>query len=1167
MKFTHLHVHSYYSILDGAASPETLVQKAIENGMEALALTDHGNMFGIKKFHDAAQKHNIKPILGCEVYLAQDRHKRERIKGQKEYYHLILLAKNEKGYHNLIKLVSAGYLEGMYYKPRIDWELLYKYHEGLIASSACLAGEIPQAILQKDLDKAEELAQKYKDLFGKDFYLELMLHPSEVPGKNEEVYEKQKIVNKHLIEIAKKLEIKVIATNDVHFASKEDAEAHDHLIAINTGSDIDDEKRLKYTQQEYLKSADEMLELFGDIPEALENTQEIVEKVEIYELNHKPIMPVYKLPEGFSDDAEYLTHLVWEGAKKRYGDPVQEEAKERIQFELDTIIKMGFPGYFIIVWDFIHKAREIGVSVGPGRGSAAGSVVSYCLEITQIDPIRYGLLFERFLNPERISLPDIDVDFDDEGRDKVLQYVADKYGKFNVAHLVTFGTMAAKMAIRDVARVRKLPLSKADQLAKMVGSSKSIKKVPEFKKEKKESEEVAKVLEIAEKLEGSVRQTGIHACGVIIGKDDLSEYIPLMKTEDAVLNVTQFEGPDAEACGMLKMDFLGLKTLSIIKQAVNLAKKKNPNLDIDNIPFNDKETYKLFSQGNTIGIFQFESEGMRRYLKQLKPDRFEDLIAMNALYRPGPMEYIPNYINRKFGKEKITYTIPEMEGILKETYGITVYQEQVMLLSQKLAGFSKGQADKLRKAMGKKKKDIMEKLKEDFMSGAMKNGHKKEILEKIWNDWEAFAQYAFNKSHSTCYAYVAYQTAYLKAHYPHEYYIALFNNTKDTDEIKKFISDAKHLGVKVLGPDVNESSEKFSLNDKNEIRFGLLAIKDVGENAAKEIIAQREAGGKFKDIYDFVERVKVQVVNKKNLEALVEAGALDGFGIPRYKYFCNVKNNHNNSLEKTFIEALIDYSNSYVKAKKSSENSLFGSDSSANYVPRPEVPVDNNCEKTSRVQQLGKEAKRTGLYLSGHPLDQYKEIVEHFTVGSLEMLAEAEEHKGKSLSLFTFVISGKFKKTKSGNKYLMLELEDYFTKYSLPIFRDLDKLNVENPEHILEKVVHIKLHIENSKNNKGVESARVVIDSIIPIEKFIYSQSKNISIYIPIQLIDEEMIESLEIIKKQPKGKNLLSFIFFDENKEKIKMESKTIMPALTTELLKELKTIQEKFNVKYVVK
>ena len=1162
MKFTHLHVHSYFSILDGASSPETLVKKAVENGMEALALTDHGNMFGIKKFHDAAKKHGIKPILGCEMYLAADRHNRTRTKGKKEYNHLILLAKNPTGYKNLIRLVSDGYLEGFYSKPRIDWELLEKYHEGLIAGSACLAGEIPQAILEKNYEKAEQLTLKYKELFGDDFYLELMLHKSEVPGKDAEVYENQKIVNEKLIELARKHNIKLIATNDVHFANKEDAEAHDHLIAINTGSFIDDDDRLRYTQQEYLKTADEMLEMFGDIPEALENTQEIVDKVEVFELNHDPIMPAFPLPEGFDNDADYLRHIVWEGAKKRYGENMSDEVRERIQFELDTIIGMGYPGYFIIVWDFIKKAREMGVSVGPGRGSAAGSAVAYCLEITQMDPIKYGLLFERFLNPERISLPDIDVDFDDEGRDEVLRYVAEKYGNYNVAHLITFGTMAAKMAIRDVARVRRLPLSIANKLAKMVGVGQKIKDVKEFEAEKKQSQEIAKVLEIAEKLEGSVRQTGIHACGVIIGKEDLRNYIPLKKEKDeTVLNVTQFEGPDAEACGMLKMDFLGLKTLTIIRHALRLARQKTHDLDIDKIPLDDEKTYELFSKGNTVGVFQFESDGMRKYLKQLKPNRLEDLIAMNALYRPGPMEYIPNYINRKFGKEKITYDIPVMEKYLKETYGITVYQEQLMLLSQELAGFTKGQADTLRKAMGKKKLDLMAKLKEEFMKGAIDRGHDKKILEKIWNDWEKFARYAFNKSHSTCYAYIAYQTAYLKAHYPAEFYVAVFNKSKsDIDSIKKFISDAKHNGIKVLGPDVNESGIDFSLNEKGEIRFGLNAIKDVGENAAKEIIEERERNGKYKDIFDFVERVKIQIVNKKNLEALAEAGAFDGFGIDRYKYFCPGSNG------QTFIEALIDYSNNFQKNKASVSTSLFG-DVEEVMVKRPDLPEDSEqCSKPDKVTKLSKEANKLGLYLSDHPLDEYKPLIDEFSNQTLEIFEEVEENKNKRFHIFAFVTEAKKKKTRNDKVYVSLDLEDYSNRHVFPIFNDVEKLNLTDLSRIENKVVSIEFHIENFKNQKDVESARVVVDRIDPVKEFIKTFSKELFIYLPVNALNEDLLEKLKQLKSMKNGGIKLYFLVYNGGNEKLRLAYVDKTFAATPELIKFLKELEE-YGVKYKFK
>ncbi|HIE16451.1 MAG TPA: DNA polymerase III subunit alpha, partial [Bacteroidales bacterium] len=843
--FSHLHVHSYYSILDGIASPEQLLQKAKNDGMTAMALTDHGNMFGIKDFYNEAKKIGIKPILGCEAYMSTDRfEKKSSSTGKRDYFHIILLAKNITGYKNLLKLISYSWIEGFYYKPRIDNELLEKYHEGIIVSSACLGGEIPQAILKKDIATAEKTVQYFKNLFGSDFYLELQRHNVTTPGLSNNVFEKQQEVNKYLIEFSKKYNVKLIATNDVHFVNKEDADTHDHLICITTGSNINDTDRLRYTWEEYLKSPSEMAELFSDIPEAITNTQEIVEKIEDFELDKAPIMPDFKIPDKFESEGDYLKFLVYEGAKKRYGNNLTEEIKNRIDFELHTVIDMGYPGYFLIVWDLIRHARQMGVSVGPGRGSAAGSIISYVLEITQIDPIKYGLLFERFLNPERISLPDIDIDFDEDGRDKVLSWVSKKYGYEKVAQLITFGKMAPKMAIRDVARVRDLPLFEANRLAKMVPAEPkttfklAYEKVPELKKERENSPnpEIKKTLEVAEKLEGCIRQTGTHACGVIIGKNNLMEEIPVLTQKDNKLLITQFEGAPAEECGMLKMDFLGLKTLSIIRDAVREVKKsKGIELDIDKINLEDKKTLELFSRGETIGIFQFESDGMRENLRSLKPDKFSDIIAMAALYRPGPMQYIPIYIKRRHGKEKITYDIPQVEKHLQETYGITVYQEQVMLLSQDLAGFTKGEADALRKAMGKKKRFIIDKMKPKFIDGCIKNNIQKEKAEKIWRDWENFAEYAFNKSHSTCYAYLAFQAAYLKAHYPHEFLVAsLGKNISETKKIVTFINDAKRMKISILPPDINESFEGFTLTKDNKIYYGLNAIKSVGENVAHE---------------------------------------------------------------------------------------------------------------------------------------------------------------------------------------------------------------------------------------------------------------------------------------------------------------------------------------------
>ena len=878
--YTHLHVHTQYSILDGAADIKNMISKVKADKMVALAITDHGNMFGVKEFHNEAVKQGIKPILGCEMYMARRSMYEKSDKTDGGGFHLILLAKNKEGYHNLIRLVSLAWTEGFYYKPRIDKETLRQYNAGLIACSACLNGEIPYTIRHEDYNSARKIVLEYKEIFGEDFYLELQRHKSGDPQMDKEVFEDQVYVNEQLLKLSKETGVKVIATNDVHFINEEDAQAHDRLLCISTGKDVDDQNRLRYTRQEWLKSQQEMKEIFHDVPEALSNTNEIVEKVETFELNGPPVMPYFQIPEGFENADEYLKHLTYEGAKDRYPE-LTEQVKERIDFELETIKKMGFPDYFLIVWDFIRAAREMDVSVGPGRGSAAGSVVAYCLRITDIDPVKYDLLFERFLNPDRISMPDIDIDFDEDGRDKVLQYVVNKYGKKRVAHIITFGTMAPKMAIRDVARVQKLELSEADRLAKLVPErpgttfSKAYEEVPELVTERNSSNElVSQTLKYAEVLEGSVRQTGVHACGIIIGRDDLEEHIPICTSKDAELHVTQYDGKHIESVGMLKMDFLGLKTLSIIKDTIdNIKKSRNIDIDIDAIPLDDKKTFELYSWGDTTAIFQFESDGMKKYLRMLKPNRFEDLIAMNALYRPGPMDYIPSFINRKHGKEAIAYDLPEMDEFLKDTYGITVYQEQVMLLSQKLGGFTKGMADSLRKAMGKKIKAMMDQLKEKFIAGCKNNGYQEETVNKIWKDWEAFAQYAFNKSHSTCYAYVSYQTAYLKAHYPAEYMAAVLSrNLNDIKKITFFMDECKRMGLNVLVPDINESHARFTVNKAGDIRFGLAAIKGVGEAAVEHIIQERTKGGTFKNIYDFVERVNLTTVNKRSLEALAMAG-------------------------------------------------------------------------------------------------------------------------------------------------------------------------------------------------------------------------------------------------------------------------------------------------------
>ncbi|MBN1413670.1 MAG: DNA polymerase III subunit alpha [Bacteroidales bacterium] len=1030
--FTHLHLHTQYSILDGAADIRELISKAKSDGMTALAITDHGNMFGAKEFHNEATKQGIKPILGCEVYVARRSRFEKSDKLDGGGFHLILLAKNKQGYKNLIKLVSYGWTEGFYYKPRIDKELLRQHYSGLIALTGCLHGELPWVLRHESYDRALEVIKEYKSIFGDDYYFELQQHKSGDPKIDKEVYEDQVFINDQLVKLGRETGIKIVATNDVHFINAEDAEAHDQLLCINTGKDMDDPSRLRYTHQEWMKTQQEMKTLFADLPEAIMNTNDIVEKIELYELNNDPIMPDFQIPEGFSDSNEYLSHLTYEGAAQRY--PIlNEKVKERIEFELDTIKKMGFPGYFLIVWDVIRAAREMGVSVGPGRGSAAGSVVAYCLKITDIDPIKYDLLFERFLNPDRISMPDIDIDFDEDGREKVLQYVVKKYGDKRVAHIITFGTMAPKMAIRDVARVQKLPLPEADRLAKLVPEIPGIsfpeayERAPLLLQERQgENELITKTLKYAEVLEGSVRQTGVHACGIIIGKDDLEEYIPVCRNKDAELNVTQFDGSHIESVGMLKMDFLGLKTLSIIKDTIqNVKISRNIDIDISTIPLDDPMTYELYSRGDTTGLFQFESDGMKKYLKALKPNRFEDLIAMNALYRPGPMEYIPSYISRKHGREKIEYDVPLMEVYLKDTYGITVYQEQVMLLSQLLAGFSKGMADSLRKAMGKKIVSMMDQLKIKFHEGCIQRGHDTKIVEKIWKDWESFAHYAFNKSHSTCYAYISYQTAYLKAHYPAEFMAAVLSrNLSDIKKITFFMDECRRMGLTVLVPDINESFSTFTVNASGQIRFGLTAIKGVGESAVEHILEVRRNSGPFKDIYDVVERVNLTIVNKRCIEALAMAGGFDSFSEPkRHQFFITDENG------TSFIEQLIRYGN-LIQNQGNVTQTLFG-DMASLQVVKPKSPQG---EEWPALVKLNKEKELIGIYLSSHPLDHYSLEMKHFCNATLAEFRDLPSLKGRDLTIAGIITTVKHSVTRNGKPFGSFTLEDYTDIYSITLF-------------------------------------------------------------------------------------------------------------------------------------
>ena len=1104
--FVHLHVHTYYSILDGQASISKLVDKAIADGMRGMAVTDHGNMMGIKEFYNYCKKVNgkrqeqglepFKPILGCEMYVA--RHKksdRSRENGDQGGYHLIVLAKNEKGYHNLVKLVSRAWTDGFYMRPRTDRDDLEKYHEGLIVSTACIAGEVPSKILHDNQEGAEEAIQWYHNLFGEDYYLELQRHEVKDPNIRaaRDTFPKQQRANRVLIEMAKKYGIKLICTNDSHFVDKENAEAHDRLICLSTNKDLDDPDRMLYSKQEWFKTKREMNEVFADVPEALSNTCEILDKVETYSIDHAPIMPFFPIPESFGTEeewrkkfsekqlydeftqdengnvvmtpeegekkikklggydkiyrikfeADYLEELTMEGAVERYGNPLPDEVQERIKFELHVMKTMGFPGYFLIVEDFINAARkELGTMVGPGRGSAAGSVVAYCLGITKIDPIKYDLLFERFLNPDRISLPDIDTDFDDDGRGRVLQWVTDKYGADKVAHIITYGTMATKLAIKDVARVQKVPLDISNRLCKLIPDRlpnglkmnlpNAIKCVPELQDAENSPDPLLRdTIKYAKMLEGNVRNTGIHACGTIICRDAISDWVPVSTAEDKEsgekLLCTQYEGSVIEETGLIKMDFLGLKTLSILKEALeNIRISQGIDLDIDKIPIDDPLTYKLYCEGRTIGTFQFESVGMQKYLRELQPSKFEDLIAMNALYRPGPMDYIPDFIDRKQGRSPVIYDIPCMEKYLKDTYGITVYQEQVMLLSRQLANFTRGESDTLRKAMGKKLKEKLDHLHPKFIAGGKSNGYKEEVLEKIWKDWEKFASYAFNKSHATCYSWVAYQTAYLKAHYPSEYMAGVMSrNVNNITEITKLMDECKSMGIDTKGPDVNESRQKFSVNKKGTIRFGLSAIKGVGGAAADSVISERDTNGPYKDIYDFVQRINFSSCNRKCLESLALSGGFDSFGIKREQYFAV------NAKGEQFIDLLVRYGNLYQQEKRQAQNSLFGGMDEVE-VATPEPP---SCEKWSDIEKLNKERDLVGIYLSAHPLDEYSVILNSVCNAHATELGDLEPLSKKEMLFIGGIITESTQRmTKTGKPFGIVTMEDYSGSGKLTLF-------------------------------------------------------------------------------------------------------------------------------------
>ena len=1129
--FVHLHVHSQYSILDGACKLPDMIEKAIADGMQGVAVTDHGNMFGIKEFHDEVSKHpGFKPIIGCETYVARRGHKDKTEQIDRKGDHLILLAKNFIGYQNLSRLISLSWIEGHYYKPRVDKELLKQYSEGLIASSACLAGEISRAILEGSTEKALQAINEYKDIFGEDFYLELMRHKATDPTRDSSVYQRQSTVNVALLDLSRKTGVKLIATNDAHFLNEQDADAHDRLLCLNTGKDLDDLTRLRYTGQEYFKTRLEMQELFRDVPEALENTMEIFEKVEYYQLNREPIMPDFPIPENYADADEYLRFLTYEGAKKRYPE-ITPAIKDRIEFELQTIREMGYPGYFLIVQDFLKAAREMDVSVGPGRGSAAGSVVAYCNHITDIDPLKYDLLFERFLSFDRVSMPDIDIDFDEDGRDKVLRWVVDKYGKDKVAQVITFGTMAAKMAIKDISRVQKLPLADANMLAKLVPDKPKIT-LKQAYKEVKELDEarrsnnplIAETLKFAEILEGSVRHTGLHACGIIIGKYSLIDYIPLTTAKDSqTLLVTQYDGEHIEKVGMLKMDFLGLKTLAIIKDAIkNIQRSKSVEIDLEAIPFDDALTYQLFSQGKTTGIFQFESDGMKKYLKELKPNRIEDLIAMNALYRPGPMEYIPKFINRKLGREKIEYDVPVMEKYLKDTYGITVYQEQVMLLSMELAGFTRKQADSLRKAMGKKIEDLMADLQPKFFDGCKKNGISEETARKIWTDWESFARYAFNKSHSTCYAYVAYRMAYLKAHYPGEFMAAVLSrNMHDIKEITNFIEECKRMSIDVLGPDINESDQHFTVNKNGQIRFGMAGIKNVGENAVLSIIDERNERGPFKDIFDFLTRVDLRSVNKRSLESLAKAGGFDSFpGTHRAQYFFKILGE-----ETIFLEKLLRYANDIQVRASSKQQSLFDGEQET-MLPGIELPV---CPPMRKMDQLQFEKDIIGFYMSGHPLDEYKLEIENFcTVSVGELKTDMKLYKGREVIFAGIITEATHRVGKTGKPFGSFIVEDYFDSIQIMLFSE-EFLKVK---HFLEvdSFVYIKAKVESRYD--APDQINLRINSVTLLQEVFEKFAKCITVSLSLQEITKDNIDALHSLAKKHKGKNLLRIQVKDEEEK-----------------------------------
>ena len=1244
MSFVHLHVHTQYSILDGQASIENLFNRAEELGMPGLAITDHGNMYGVKEFFKYAAKHpSVKPIIGCEIYVSKGDH---RVK-EKGYYHLILLAKNYNGYKNLMKIVSTGHLEGMYYKPRVSHEVIEKYHEDLICSSACMAGEIPRMILAGDIAGAEKAIEWHKRVFKDDYYLEFMLHKTEVPGLSLEVYEKEKEYDEVIFDLAEKHGVKVIATNDAHFVRKEDGPAHDRLICLTTNAYIDDPDRLRYTQQEYLKSEEEMAALFPGHPEVITNTLEICDKVESYSIDRGHVLPKFQIDPDFLADIDnqlekykdvidagrcdekgndrgeefrysvaFLCHLCYKGAHERYGETLNQETSERLDFELKTISRMGFPDYFLIVQDYIAAARAHGISVGPGRGSAAGSAVAYCLGITNLDPIKYDLLFERFLNPERVSMPDIDVDFDDDGRYRVIQYVQDHYGVDHVSHVITFGTMAAKGAIKDVARISRLPLDESNRLTKMIPDKpitvtetsevelkegeepengerviekdgkryKIVKKdsdkkptlkncvkyVPELKNEYENgSPLVREVLNYALQLEGCIRQVGIHACAMIIGRGNLTDYIPITlgvdKATDQKVWVSQYEGSFIEDVGMLKMDFLGLRTLSIIKICLAEVKKRfGIDIDIEKIPIDDPKAYEIYSNGDTKSVFQFESPGMMEWLQKLHPERFEDLIAMNALYRPGPMDYIPSFVARKRGEEPITYDLPAMEEFLKETYGVTVYQEQVMLISQKVAGFSKGKADKLRKAMGKKKIDILQSLYNDFIEGGKKNGHPEDVLKKIWKDWEKFASYAFNKSHATCYAWVSYQTGWLKAHYPSEFQAAnLSMNKNNMAEIQAIMADCKKHRIKVLNPDVNESESNFTVNKNGDIRFGMGGMKGFGANIVDAIVAEREANGSFKDIYDFSERM-AGIVNRKAMESLVYAGALDSFGIERSRYFLI------GSDGLQFLDELLNYASVTKKNAEDDAASLFG-DAEELKAEKPEPPA--MVGEADLLELLKKEKDMVGMYLSDHPLKRYEFELETFTSCRLseldDLVTECErEHRQQKVFIAGFITSTEVKTSRTGKPFAKTTLEDFSGTYELALFgKDYETFMPYLTEHT---AIYVEGEIKEAYFSKSDDNEKTTnapykfrVKKISLLGNIGDALLSGFTIELSTPMVSADFRKHLMSVVKASKGTVPFSILLSDPKTQYvIEFQSRKYQVAVTADFISEIKNLGLRYKV-----